>query len=61
VTRYARLVFGEAMRHAAAQPDHSIGAADLLRAALRDPEGGACRTLQALGISPDLVLANLSR
>jgi hypothetical protein len=60
VTRYARAVFGEAMRQAAAQPERSIGVADLLRAALRDPEGGACRTLQALSVSPDLVLANLS-
>jgi transposase-like protein len=59
VTRYARAVFGEAMRQAAVQPDHSIGVADLLRAALHDPEGGACRTLQELGISADLVLANL--
>lgn len=61
VTRYARAVFGEAMRQAAIHPDRSIGVADLLRAALRDPEGGACRTLKALGVSPDLVVGNLSR
>jgi transposase-like protein len=61
VTRYARAVFGEAMRQAAVAPDRSIGVADLLRAALHDPEGGACRTLQALGVSPELVVANLSR
>jgi transposase-like protein len=60
VTRYARGVFGEAMRQAAAHPDRSIGVADLLRAALRDPEGGACRTLQALGVSPERVLGSLS-
>jgi hypothetical protein len=54
-------VFGEAMRHAAVQPDRSIGVADLLRAALRDPEGGACRTLAALGVSPDTIIANLAR
>ena len=61
VTRYARAVFGEAMRRAAAQPDRSIGVADLLRAALHDPDGGAARTLAALGVSPDAVLFNLSR
>jgi transposase-like protein len=60
VTGYARRVFGEAMRQAAVQPDRSIGVADLLRAALRDPEGGACRTLQALGISPGAVLESLA-
>jgi ATP-dependent Clp protease ATP-binding subunit ClpA len=61
VTRYARVVFGEALRHAAAQPGHSISVSDLLRAALRDPDGGASRTLEALGVRPDLVLAGLSR
>ena len=48
VTAYARRVFGEALRQAAADPSHVIGVADLLLAALRDPRGGACRTLEAL-------------
>jgi transposase-like protein len=61
VTRYARAVFGEAMRQAAVQPNRSIGVDDLLRAALRDPEGGAYRTLEALGVSADLVVSNLAR
>jgi transposase-like protein len=61
VTRYARAVFGEAMRQAAVQPDRSIGVDDLLRAALHDPKGGACRTLEALGVSPEAVVAGLSR
>jgi hypothetical protein len=61
VTRYARLVFGEALRHAAAQPGHAISVSDLLRAALRDRDGGACRTLAAIGVRPDLVLAGLTR
>ena len=61
VTRYARAVFGEAMRQAAAQPERSIGVADLLRAALRDPEGGARRTLEALGVSAEAVVAGLAR
>jgi hypothetical protein len=59
VTRYARLVFGEVMRYAATQPGHAIAVSDLLRAALRDPGGGACRTLAALGVRPDAVLASL--
>jgi transposase-like protein len=61
VTRYARAVFGEALRHAAAHPDRVIAVTDLLRAALRDPGGGACRTLAALEVTPDAVLAGLSR
>ena len=36
ITSYARKVFGEALRQAAAEPGHVIGVADLLRAALRD-------------------------
>src|SRR3954469_7072596 len=36
VTSYARRVFGEAMRHAAADPGRAIGVSDLLRAALGD-------------------------
>jgi hypothetical protein len=38
-----------------------IQVADLLLAALRDGDGGACRTLEALGVSPDGVRARLSR
>ena len=59
VTAYARRVFGEALRHAAADPGHLIQVGDLLRAALRDPRGGACRTLGALGVDPDAVRASL--
>jgi ATP-dependent Clp protease ATP-binding subunit ClpA len=51
ITGYARRVFGEALRQAAADPEHVITVRDLLRAALRDPRGGACRTLEALGVS----------
>jgi hypothetical protein len=61
VTAYARRVFGEALRHAAADPGRAIGVGDLLREALREPDGGACRTLAALGVSPDAVSQNLSR
>jgi transposase-like protein len=61
VTAYARRVFGEALRHAAAEPGHLIQVGDLLRAALRDPRGGACQTLTALGVDPDSVRASLRR
>ena len=59
VTVYARRVFGEALRQAASDPSHVIGVADLLRAALRDYSGGACRTLDALDIDADAVRAAL--
>ncbi len=39
ITAYARRVFGEALRQAAADPSHVIGVDDLLRAALRDSRG----------------------
>jgi ATP-dependent Clp protease ATP-binding subunit ClpA len=57
VTAYARRVFGEALRHAAADPGHVIGVGDLLRAALDDPRGGACRTLEALSVDIEAVRA----
>ena len=60
LTTYARRVFGEAMRYAAADPHHVITVSDLLLAALRDPRGGACRTLEALSISASDVRARLS-
>jgi hypothetical protein len=53
ITAYARRVFTEALRAAAADPSHMIGVADLLRSALRDETGGACRTLVALGVDVD--------
>ncbi len=57
VTAYARRVFGEALRQAAADPSHVIGVGDLLRAALGDPRGGACRTLDALDVDSEAVRA----
>jgi len=57
VTAYARRVFGEALRQAATDPSHVIGVGDLLRAALRDPRGGACRTLDALSVDSEAVRA----
>jgi ATP-dependent Clp protease ATP-binding subunit ClpC len=61
ITAYARRVFNEALREAAADRAHVIGVADLLRSALSDPSGGACRTLAALGVDVDAVLGAVSR
>jgi ATP-dependent Clp protease ATP-binding subunit ClpC len=61
VTAYARRVFNEALREAAADRAHVIGVEDLLRAALRDPGGGACRTLDALSVSVEGVLTAITR
>ncbi|MBE2317059.1 hypothetical protein DVA67_013845 [Solirubrobacter sp. CPCC 204708] len=61
ITAYARRVFHEALRQAAADPTHVIGVGDLLRAALRDQRGGAARTLDALGVSPRDVEARIRR
>jgi len=55
VTAYARRAFTQALREAAASPEHVIGVSDLLRAALADPAGGASRTLRALDVDPDAV------
>jgi transposase-like protein len=59
ITAYARRVFGEAMRQASADR-HAIDVADLLAAALREPAGGACRTLEALGIDAAAVRRHLT-
>jgi hypothetical protein len=61
VTAYARRVFNDALREAAADRAHVIGVADLLRSALSDPGGGACRTLDALDVSVEGVLAAIGR
>jgi transposase-like protein len=58
VTAYAREVLGAALRHAASDGG-VIDVADLLVAALERPGGGACRTLEALGVSADAVRARL--
>jgi hypothetical protein len=59
LTAYARRVFTDALRTAAADPSHMIGVVDLLRSALSDEAGGACRTLAALGVDPDAIRAAL--
>ena len=59
VTAYARKVFTDALRTAAADPSHVIEVTDLLKSALSDPQGGACRTLQALSVDVDALRASL--
>jgi ATP-dependent Clp protease ATP-binding subunit ClpA len=59
ITGYARRVFTEALRTAAADPSHMIGVADLLRSALSDETGGACRTLEALSVNVAALRASL--
>jgi Clp amino terminal domain, pathogenicity island component len=58
VTAYAREVLAASLRHAVSNGG-VIDVADLLLAALERPDGGACRTLEALGVSPDAVRGRL--
>jgi ATP-dependent Clp protease ATP-binding subunit ClpA len=58
VTAYAREVLAAALRHAV-KDGGVVDVADLLLAALERPGGGASRTLEALGVSPDAVRARL--
>jgi hypothetical protein len=48
------------VREAVRRGDGYIGVDHLLLASLSDPAGGACRTLEALGVDPAAVRANLS-
>ena len=53
ISAYARAVFEQSLREAVRRGDGYIGVEHLLLASLADPAGGACRTLEALGIDPD--------
>jgi hypothetical protein len=59
ISAYARSVFEQSLREALARGDGYIGTDHLLIAALRDPRGGAARTLEALGVPPTAVRAQL--
>lgn len=59
ITAYAHSVFEQSLREALARGDGYIGTDHLLLAALRDPRGGAARTLEALGVPPAAVGAQL--
>lgn len=50
ISAYARAVFEQSLREAVRRGDGYIGVEHLLLASLGDPEGGACRTLDALGV-----------
>jgi hypothetical protein len=59
ITAYARSVFEQSLREALARGDGYIGTEHLLLASLRDSRGGAARTLEALGVAPAAVRAQL--
>jgi ATP-dependent Clp protease ATP-binding subunit ClpC len=60
ISAYARAVFEQSLREAVRRGDGYIGVDHLLLASLSDPAGGACRTLEALGVDPAAVRANLA-
>ena len=51
----ARAVFEQSLREAVRRGDGYIGVEHLLLASLQDESGGACRTLEALGVDPRAV------
>jgi Clp amino terminal domain, pathogenicity island component/Homeodomain-like domain len=59
ISAYARAVFEQSLREAVRRGDGYIGVEHLLLASLTDPNGGACRTLEALGLDPAEVRAHL--
>jgi ATP-dependent Clp protease ATP-binding subunit ClpC len=50
ISAYARAVFEQSLREAVRRGDGYIGVEHLLLASLQDEAGGACRTLDALGV-----------
>jgi hypothetical protein len=59
ISAYARAVFELALREATKRGDGYIGVDHILLASLEDPNGGACRTLNELGLDPESVRAGL--
>lgn len=55
ISAYARAVFEQSLREAVRRGDGYIGVEHLLLASLQDESGGACRTLEALGVDPQAV------
>ncbi len=55
ISTYARAVFEQSLREAVRRGDGYVGVEHLLLASLQDDAGGACRTLDALGIDPAAV------
>lgn len=59
ISAYARAVFEQSLREAVRRGYGYIGVNHLLLASLADPSGGACRTLEALGVDPAAVRGRL--
>jgi hypothetical protein len=59
ISETARAAFEQSLHEAVARGDGYIGVEHLLIAAVSDDEGGANQTLQALGVDPSAVLAQL--
>lgn len=60
ISDYAKRVFEQALREATARGDGYVGVEHLMFAALADADGGAVRTLDALGVSRDALVQRLS-
>jgi hypothetical protein len=60
VSRRARTILEDALRDRAERGSGTVGIKDLLLALVREREGGAARTLRALGVTPDEVSRELA-
>jgi hypothetical protein len=60
ISAYARAVFEQSLREAVGRGDGYIGVEHLLLASLADPNGGACRTLDALGVDADAIRTEIA-
>lgn len=61
ISAYAKRVFEQSLREAVDRGDGFVGVEHLMLAALGDPDGGAVRTLAALGIDHATVVERLDR
>jgi hypothetical protein len=61
ISAYAKRVFEQSLIEATSRGDGYVGVEHLVLAALGDPDGGAVRTLDALGISRDTVRDRIER
>jgi hypothetical protein len=59
ISERARAVFEQSLREAVRRGDGYIGVEHLLIATVRDEDGGAHRTLEALGVDPSKLIARL--
>ncbi len=61
ISSYAKKVFAQALQAASDRGDGYVGVEHLVYAAMQDPDGGAVRTLEALGIARDTVYNRLAQ